>query len=334
MAILRRLVGGSRQEPATIVFDNTLGNARVQRVVGHVRAGDWRSIHDECEQLDDPTERLFVAHTLGKLDRFPDDWLPATIGSQFPLLARGSFLTEQAFRIRGGARASEVEQSAWQPFFESLNQARDYLLHASELAPADPGPWAKLLTVGMALDSPKDTILEWFEAATSRVPGFYPAYWWVVAPLSKRWGGSHDLMFDVARTANAELPDGGSGRVALAAAHTERWKYYLYFEDNDDAATDYYVWPEVSQEIEAAAQNSAFSPHRDQHVLTRHLLGEFALPLALSGRVNRPHYGLATKLFDELGDIGVHEIPWTLRWPDNGAEWYVRIRNLCRKAAR
>ena len=326
MALFRR--ASPSPEPA-VEFDDTGGDPTAHWAVANVAGGDWRTVHERCEAIEDPELRMLVAESVGKVARFPEGWIEATPGTQFPLLARGRWLIEEAWRIRGSGRATTVGGEAWEPFHEALTHAADVLLRAADLRAEDPAPWAMLLSVGMGLEVPKQTIISWFEEACARSADFYPARVGIVAPLAMKWGGSHELMFEAARMA-LSAPSGSLGPTALVQAHFERWLYHSLWEKDPKAAARYWTAPAVVAEIQQAAELSVLASARRASPYLRHAMSQFAFALSTTGEKHAAHRAPAARLFDELGETGIPGRPWTLRWKAAG-EHYARLRAASRQ---
>lgn len=326
------LFGRSKRGAAApaINFDPYYGHPQARWIAERCQAGDWRAVHELCESESDWHARHRLADVIGDLPQFPSGWVEQTGGASFPLLARGVFRIREAWRVRGNGRAEGVSATAWRPFGDWLRDAQRDLLTAAERRPADPNPWAYLLLVSMGLSLGTDVALEWYGEATARDADFQPAHMRIIDPVAKKWGGSHELMFEVARRADATLPEGSPGRVAIVRAHAERHLYHLAFDNDEAAAQNYYRDPAVGAEIGAAAQRSVLSPLLPVNAETPALRSQFTLALALAGDGDRRYRLMAAYLFDALGD-SVPDYPWTSRWPQTGGQQYLRIRTLCQR---
>jgi hypothetical protein len=317
----------------SVEFDDKIGSTVAHRLFGELSKGEWRGSEEYADQLDDWDERNFLAGVLAEVETFPSGWLEQTKGSSFAYLTRGVHGIRRAWKVRGGGPASTVAEGSWAPFNDLLVQAERDLLTASELLPLDPSPWARLISTGMGLGVSKEEILRRFNEANSREIGFQAAHISVVGAVAKKWNGSHELMFSVARDADQNLPEGSPGRVAICEAHYERRLYAKSWEKFDLAAKEYYKDPAVCSEIEDAARHSVFSDSYKTSVVSPILWSRFAMALALTGDIVPEDRVAAASLFDRLGDSGIPSSPWTLRWGSKGAEQFARIRSLCRKAA-
>jgi hypothetical protein len=93
-----------------------------------------------------------------------------------------------------------------------------------------------------------------------------PASTQALQGLGRKWGGSHEAIFEFARWASGQAPDGHSGHKLIALAHIEMW---LDAEKGEPQRT-YFVAKPVKQEVMAAARRSILSPNysRDGSVLS------------------------------------------------------------------
>jgi hypothetical protein len=317
----------------SVEFDDKLGNTVAHRLFGELSRGEWRGSEEYAEQLIDWDERNFLAGVLAEVEALPSEWLEQTTGSSFAYLTRGTHGIRRAWKVRGSGQASTVGEGSWAPFNDLLVQAESDLFKASDLLPLDPSPWARLISTGMGLGISKEEILRRFSEANSRALGFQAAHISVVGAVAKKWNGSHELMFSVAREADQNLPEGSPGRVAICEAHYERRLYAKSWEKFDLAAKEYYKDQEVCSEIEGAALRSVFSDSYEKSVVSPILWSRFAMALALTGDAVPEDRIAAAALFDCLGDSGIPSSPWSLRWGSKGGEQFARIRSLCRKAA-
>ena len=76
----------------------------------------------------------------------------------------------------------------------------------------------------------------------------------MIQATARKWGGSHEGMFEFARSVSAQAPDGHSGHKLVALAHIERW-----LDAPKDQRTAYFHDEAVQAEIRAAADRSVRS---------------------------------------------------------------------------
>ncbi|OLR91370.1 hypothetical protein BJP25_27095 [Actinokineospora bangkokensis] len=128
------------------------------------------------------------------------------------LLWLGAALMAEAARSQGEDPARSAA---------TLREARDPLIAAAKLAPADATPWVELQRY--ARSTRLDAVQRdraWLEA-TKRCPTSYPAHWARLQDLTEEWGGSHAEMFTFAREAVRTAPLGSPLTSLLPLAHAE-----------------------------------------------------------------------------------------------------------------
>jgi hypothetical protein len=280
--------------------DEAVGDEDGRRLVGHLRAGRWQDAHDVLESAG-PFDREFLVDVAADLDGRRPEWLDVWVherpSSPIPLLFRGAHGVRWAWQARGGGHADQVDPRAWDVFFGRLNAAERDLLEAARMGPEDPVPWCNLLISGRGLQISLEELCLRFEQATARERWLPYAHDQMLQGLCAKWFGTSDMMFHFARDTTEEAPEGASVHKVVALAHIEEWLYtghpHGYFTD-----------PTTTDEINAAADRSVFSPAfggEKQSVHARHV---FAMAFHLTGDRDR-----ARTLFAQLGDV-VAEFPW------------------------
>lgn len=79
-------------------------------------------------------------------------------------------MVHRAWAIRGGAYAHKVSQANMDTFQRMLPDAMKAAHEASELAPADPGPWVVMLTAARALNYDHGQFSRLFAGLQTRAP--------------------------------------------------------------------------------------------------------------------------------------------------------------------
>jgi hypothetical protein len=318
--------------PPAVAFDPSNGNPVVADALARYGAGDWRSIEAAHGESRDWATRSAVAQSL--LGMPPAvEWQNSCPRSSLGWSVRGAQFIRMAWDIRGNGKATTVADSSWGDFFATLSEADRSLRIAAELDPEDPYPWSQLLWTGNGLQVSKDDILQRFAELQRRDAGHYHGWLAVIPAVSKKWGGSHELMFDVARDGDRKLPSGSVGRVGVARAHEERRLYMSAFDDDREGAKNYFKSPDVAAELSAAASNSVFSDYLRPDASTRQAQSWFSYSLALVGDVLPAERLRAAALFRQIGDSGIPMQPWQIRYGAHGGEQYARIRAICYRAA-
>ena len=249
----------SAAEPPGPPADNFVGDPEALRLRDVLAAGRWREAHDFLDSVKDPRMRNFYLTTLTNMTGWPgwiDEWVAARPDSPVPMLFAGWRKVNWAWEARGGGRAKTVKEDAWPLFHGRLVQADRELAQAAALDPADPVPVARSIWVAMGLSLGQAEVRRRFQAAEQREHLNHSACYAMIQATAKKWGGSHDAMFEFARWVARESPEGSPGHRVIALAHIEGWL---------DASTAdrprYFSDPGVQAEIRQAAHWSILSPH-------------------------------------------------------------------------
>jgi len=176
---------------------------------------------------------------------------------------RGAQGVDLAWQARGTGFADTVSDDGWRVMRELLRAAEFDLRRAAELDPADPTPYAELLTIACGLERTHDQTRACFEQAVARDPEHWAAHLSYMSFLMKKWFGSHEAMFDFARRVAASAAPGSDLPALLVKAHLERWQAHRDMEQNPELAERYLANPAVRAEVIAAYERSLANPrHR------------------------------------------------------------------------
>lgn len=192
---------------------------------------------------------FYIARLAGKLPlEALDGWRAAVPNSAVAALIRGRARIETGAQVRGGDVASRTAAAALHGFEEWLALADEDLRAASMLDAYDPTPYVSRLRVlqgtGRRAEAPAT-----FRELQSRDAHHFAGHHAMLMTLTRKWGGSHEAMFDFARHAAATRA--GTLPLLVAVAHLERW---IGFEMEDDSAgaDRYGADPAVRGEIQRA----------------------------------------------------------------------------------
>jgi len=240
----------------------TLHNPTAEAFVAEIAAGDFAAASQRYQALPTHDLRTFVADRavhLSFLEGSPADvpervkeWTEVRPDDGVGWIIRGGFGVSAAWAARGGARAQYVDADAWPTFFELLNRAEEDLWRATELNPTDPAPWVPLLRTARGLQVPKEELRLRFEQMTRRDPNCFLGHQQFLQGIADKWSGSHEEMFEFARTVSASSPDGSPLHSLVVDAHLERWI------DGRPKVQDYF-WDAPAREFLAAAERSVLS---------------------------------------------------------------------------
>jgi hypothetical protein len=244
--------------------DPLVGDAAAHRFRTELAAGRWQEFHDFLEATRDWDSRDFYVSKLSALDERPawlEEWTAARPGSSLPWLFRGHQGVHWAWRARGGGRAHTVGEDAWPVFYARLVEADRDLARAASLDDEDPTPHAESIRVAIGLQLGPAEKQQRFAEAVRRFRWHQSAHMATVQATAAKWGGSEKEMFDFARRASAQAPEGSSVHATVPMAHLEQW-LSLPSKSADGQPVDllYIRNGQVRAEIWRAADRSVRSP--------------------------------------------------------------------------
>lgn len=286
---------------------------------------DWKTLQEFFHGLTDSDEREFYVEALAdwkKRPPFMDAWVEASPTCAEAWLIRGAHGIQWAWEARSSARAEDVAENAWPIFYERLKQAWSDLHQAVELNPADPTPFGHLIPCAMGLQLEKEVVFSCLQNTMDRSAMSWKAHSATLWYLCKKWFGSHEEMFDFARTVSANVPDGSGLHALIPVAHQERWLYAAAFDQDEDLAGNYYEQPDVRSEILDAYRRSLGSPAHRTNKSTRYQSSFFAFGL-LQGHA-------FTQAFAEMERLGnvVPKFPWALL--GDPAEKFIQAKEIAK----
>lgn len=156
-------------------------------------------------------------------------------------------------RHRGGAQASKVSDSQFENYFERQLQARDALEAALEIDRRH--GLAATFNMAVAIDPWEEDQKAVAEARlldAEAVP--LSGYMNLLQAHLEKWGGSHEVMFRIARS--RMLPEAPMQYALIARAHWERHLFYEAFDESPNAqelADNYFKGKKVLDELTTAS---------------------------------------------------------------------------------
>ncbi len=317
MSLLDRLFGAKDPMPK-VHEDATFGLPAGPAAQEHARRGDWRKVREILAAERDPGRRWRYANiAAGGLKDRVAEWLEAEPRDADVWLIAGIAGVNRGAEIRGAAKAEDVAEEDWDPFHDCMMEAEDHLSRAIELRDADPLPRIALLTTAMTLGAPIELRVARFEEARERAPALVAAHVGIMTALSKKWGGSHELMFETARKSVDSAPPGRAVPAVLPLAHVERWLYIKHWENDEKGWRGYFRRPEVLKDVRDCHRRCA----RLEHGSARWVANVFAFCffLADDARAARQEFEKAAGDYtgfpwDYLGGIEGYEAAMESIW--------------------
>lgn len=252
-----------------------LGDPVATRLRKQILEGEWEKVAPVLEATrSDPDLRTYYVMTLTPNSTLEtlDEWCKKRPDSPEAFLFRGNARIRWAWDARGFAAAADTSEKKFERFFQRLELAREDLERAGRLLPDDSIVWSSMLHIARGLQWRLEDVRQLFREATRCDPRSMSAHRHYLLACTKKWGGSHELMFQVAREASANAPEGDLLHLLILLAHSERW---LRFDmDGDPAGAEAYLKrADVREEVVRAYEASLGSPHhkpRRETIFARH----------------------------------------------------------------
>jgi hypothetical protein len=220
--------------------------------------GRWQEYHDFLVALPDTRHRDFYLQNLipkGGPRPWVGEWAAARPESALPLIFRGRGKTTWAWEARGNGRAKTVKEDAWPVFHQRLVDADRDLARAAAIDATNPLPHAHSIWVAMGLSLGQVEVQRRYAEVERREKLNGAAGVAMVQATARKWGGSHEGMFEFARSVSARAQEGHSAHKLVALAHIERW-----LDLPKEQRPTYFHNEAVKAEIRAAADRSVRSP--------------------------------------------------------------------------
>lgn len=306
--------------------DELGGDAAAYRFRAELTEGRWGEFHDFLENNRDWDGRDFYVNRLADISGRPgwlDEWAAARPASSLPFLFRGVHATHWAWQARGMARAKGVQADAWPVFFTRLADADRDLARAAAMDGEDPTPHARGIRVALGLQLETAEKGRRFVEAVHRHRWHQGAHTNMIQALSAKWSGSNEAMFDFARSASAQAPEGNSVHKVIALAHLERWlNLPREYPDGKDRQRAYFSAKPVQEEIRRAADRSIRSASYVTNYFTPADRNVFAMCFSLMH-----DYDAQLEQMHQIGPL-ITAIPWQYQGNPGWAYEQARSRAL------
>lgn len=162
--------------------------------------------HAQWERRDAYVGRL--ARTALHHDGWLEAWLEEAPRDPDALLVVADLRLRQAWKVRTGARARDVERDRFQAFFALLEDAVPVIGAAAEANPGDPVPWRVALAHARSIQAPREVFDSYLAEAVARDPHHFGCHAQALQYLTARWYGSHEEMFGYAERVADSAPPG------------------------------------------------------------------------------------------------------------------------------
>jgi hypothetical protein len=265
------------------------GNVGV--VLGAISAarGNWPRYHELCELGDE----VPVGTALS--------WVQANNSPEMELVAASACMAE-GWRIRGHGGADSVSREEWKQFHEWQERARERLLRVTALDPANPTPWALLVSVGRNLSLSDEEKVRYGREALARYPDHYGAVRPLLDGFAPHWHKDENAGLALARDLARSAPDNTLVAGSIINAYLGKWHHAFYFGKGDAAFAPLLRRPDVQQELAWSFQRAI--GHTDNE-WSAGWLAYAAAVLARAGMRDQ-----ARVAFQRLGDRADCFSPW------------------------
>jgi hypothetical protein len=304
------------------VFDPALGDRLGKVILKEAQQGKLTTLLRHVEPLRDDewdlrafyitlaAQHLAKPHRVQRLDDTP-----------LHNLIKGRVGIQMAWQARGYGTGDTVTDELARLFFKHLNFAEQHLLRAAEHDHEDPTPFAFLQTVARGLQKDRDIADSWFHEAIRRDSTNQQAHAQHLLLLCKKWGGSHEEMYDFARVTVQNTPPGSTLSSILFLAFQEQYLYFLAFERDQQGARAFLHNKHVRKESLAVYERSLQQRNRIECLADywpHNLAAWWFLKLDMPDVVRQ-----------ETKKIGRYctEDPWAIFTKDP-AEWYQEALDL------
>ncbi|GAB7041559.1 MULTISPECIES: DUF4034 domain-containing protein [Catenuloplanes] len=217
---------------------------------------------------------------------------------------RGCHGVGWAGEARGGQRADQTREEQFREFHRRLCLAEHLLADVAARDADDVTARTFLVTSSRGTQVSPDVAQARFDAVIERHPGHVVAHEQRLQYLCAKWFGSHEQMFDFARTAVASAPAGSLLWELLPVAHLEQW---IDIADGTRTDHSYVTSPEVRADLVRAADSSVLHPSCRFRPTATPRVATFAMTLETAGEFDR-----AAATHALLGDRVSHW-PWQYR---------------------
>jgi hypothetical protein len=316
--LVRRIIGGPLpptpefgSDEQLMITDEVLREARARLL----RDGDWRVAKQAIEAAGDDWAlrgyRLAIFAGLAEDDdKWFDAWVRAEPSDPAAALIWAKMLAGRASRARGGASAANTSKEQFHSFHVLSEKAAEASTRALELAdPRDPGPLVRMMSSCFAAGD--GSLNEFYSEARRRDPHNFDMHELAVMLTCEKWYGSHELMFDIARTAADAAPPGHKTVLLPLFAHFEYAMREFAWDDRSKesqrAVRRYFRRPEVQRDVDGWIAKFRSAPPTSQQL--SQVRQWMAVYYSLIGRRKE-----AKIVFDEIGQHVTRYDEWGWFW--------------------
>ncbi|MEV8524715.1 MULTISPECIES: hypothetical protein [unclassified Streptomyces] len=221
MAALRRRFD---RKPA-VRFDPDLGDRPLTEARHDIVIGRWQGVRDLLRATGDDwplrSHRIRLLADAAAGSSIVEAWRAAEPDNPDAAVLRAATEVTRVFNaaIAAGRGAGSDR--------DRIDVAVMACLGAADARPADPMPWASLLTVVRLYEGgvARRELRSWWDELRRRDPYHFEGHVQMLRYFSARWHGTHGSMYDFARDAAGAAPAGSPLPVLVQIARVEEYRY-------------------------------------------------------------------------------------------------------------
>ena len=248
----------------SIIMDKTLGYSnQINHLKKLLKHKEWELLENQLAKADSSELSLFIDY-LAVTDEDNADllsqWYTARPKRLYPLLVSSKHFMLWAWDARTGAYAKDVEDSAWELFFQRLDIAKEMLEEAMRIEPKHSEAYHQFITLGMAHNGVSKT--EAIAKLNEVSKGHFSAQCNIVYSLVERWGGKEGEALDYAYNFCNDVPKGSAFHALIASVHVDRW-VGLEYDERENYFSQRGVRDDIFNAYEYAFPDEVFSDDID-----------------------------------------------------------------------
>ncbi|MEV6650218.1 hypothetical protein [Streptomyces sp. NPDC051219] len=206
-------------------FDPDFGDRPLTAARHDIVIGRWQGVRDLLLATGPVrsrrTHRLRLLAHAAAGSTAVESWLAAEPENPDAVVLRAATEVVRIFNVAvATGRGGEVDR-------DRIDLAVMACLRAADACPADPMPWASLLTVARLYEGgvQRRELARWWSELRDRDPYNIEGHVQMLRYYSARWHGTHGTMYDFARDAAGAAPPGSPLPVLVQIARVEEYRY-------------------------------------------------------------------------------------------------------------
>jgi hypothetical protein len=288
-------------DPATVLLDPAAAYPEVTEVRTALHRRDWPAVRALLDRLPPAARSLLIRFGSDEddLEQFLRGVLAADPEDSAAGAMLGFHLVDVGWKVRTGARATNVSRAQFDTFHGWLRRAEQVLIDAAARHPADPAVWSARLISARGLDLGLAETRRRYDRLRALDPHPYQGQTQFLQTLCPKWSGSWEQLHAWSREEMLAAPLGSLQGALVAMAHIEHWSDLKGPEQQA-----YLELPHVREELREAGHRSIWHPHFRRSPGWVHAVSTLAMAFSLVR--DEPAAGSA---FVMLGELAT-DLPW------------------------